>query len=79
MEKHHADMLGSIKTKEEFLDFMHKYMAAEEDASLKYYLEAVAAWTDGMENYYNNTGKKVPENINWDFIATLFYVGSIYE
>lgn len=46
---------------------------------IKYYLESVASWTEDMEGYYSNTGKEIPENINWDFIATLFYVGSIYE
>ena len=26
-----------------------------------------------------NTGMKVPENPDWQFIATLFHIGRIYE
>ena len=78
MDKH-IEMLGSIRTKEEFLQFMQLYTDATQDASVKQYLEALTAWAADMEGYYLNAQKPVPENINWDFIATLLYAVSIYE
>ena len=78
MQKH-IEMLGKIKSKEDFIKFIEIYTSAISDLSVKDYLESVASWTEDMEGYYSNTGKEIPENINWDFIATLFYVGSIYE
>lgn len=78
MDKH-IKMLGEIKNKEGFIRFMELYTPTIEDSSIRDYLEAVTSWTEDMDGYYNNAGKKLPQNINWDFIATLFYVGSIYE
>ena len=77
--KEYIEMLGKIKNKEDFIKFIEKYASDITDLPVKYYLESVASWTEDMEGYYSNTGKEIPENINWDFIATLFYVGSIYE
>lgn len=34
---------------------------------------------EDMDGYYSNIGKGVPTDINWNFIATLLYAGSIYE
>ena len=78
MDKH-TKMLGKIKSKDDFIRFMELYISTVEDSSVKYYLESVTAWTEDMDGYYMNTGKEIPENIDWDFIATLFYAGSIYE
>ena len=50
-----------------------------ENISIQEYLESVSSWVEDMEGYYKNTNQEIPNNINWDFIATLFYVGNIYE
>ena len=78
MDKH-IDMLGSIKSKEEFLEFMKHFTESVDDVSLHDYLESLTAWVEDSDGYYYNSGKEIPENINWDFIATLLYAGSIYE
>lgn len=78
MDKH-IKMLGKIKCKEDFIRFMELYIPTIKDSSIEDYLEAVTSWAEDMDGYYKNTGKEIPQNINWDFIATLFYVGSIYE
>ncbi|MBR6580542.1 MAG: hypothetical protein IKK66_04520 [Ruminococcus sp.] len=75
----HIKMLGNIKCKEDFTKFMQLFISTVEDSSINYYLEAVAAWAEDMDGYYKNSGEQMPENINWDFIATLLYAGSIYE
>ena len=78
MDKH-IDMLGRIKSREDFIEFMKLFVSAEKDRSVSCYLEALAAWAADMDGYYRNAGKEMPANINWDFIATLLYAGSIYE
>ena len=73
------EMLGKIKNRENFIEFMHCYISDTEDTSVRCYLESLTAWADDMEGYYKNSGIEMPEGINWDFIATLLYAGSIYE
>lgn len=74
-----AEMLGKIDSKEDFIKFMEIYASTVNDPSVREYLGSVSSWAEDMEGYYHNTGKEIPQNINWDFIAALFYVGSIYE
>ena len=78
MDKH-IDMLGKIKSREDFLEFMDSFKSSIDDETLKDYMDSLAAWTESMDGYYHNTGKDMPKDINWDFIATSLYAGSIYE
>ena len=39
----------------------------------------ISSWVEDMEGYYVNMGLEMPSDINWQFIANLFYVGKIYE
>lgn len=73
------EMLGNIRSKEEFIEFMQLFAATAPDVSVRDYLEALTAWVEDMDGYYKNSGKEKPADINWDFIATLLYAGSIYE
>ncbi|WP_303820879.1 hypothetical protein [Ruminococcus flavefaciens] len=78
MDKH-IEMLGKIKSREDFINFMHLFIQTAPDSSVRSYLDALTAWAEDMDGYYNNFRKEVPKDINWDFIATLLYSGSIYE
>ncbi|MBD5142151.1 MAG: hypothetical protein HDT22_00830 [Ruminococcus sp.] len=75
----YVKLLGNIKNKKDFLQFMELFGKNIENISIQEYLESVSSWVEDMEGYYKNTNQEIPNNINWDFIATLFYVGSIYE
>lgn len=75
----HIEMLGNIRSKEKFLEFMRLFAPTAPDASVREYLETLTAWAEDMDGYYKNSGKEKPADINWDFIATLLYAGSIYE
>lgn len=77
--KEHIKMLGKIKNKNDFLKFMEFYIPTIKELSIIDYLESISSWAKDMEGYYRNTDKEIPHDINWDFIATLLYVGSIYE
>ena len=76
----------SIKTREDFIEFMNllakDYQLNKEtweNIDVKSYLESVESWVEDMDGYYDNMGLNMPEDIDWNFIATLFYVGKIYE
>lgn len=78
MDKH-IKMLGSINSKEDFLEFMDHFIPTVHSSPVSDYLTALTAWAEDMEGYYKNAGKQVPAEINWDIIAAMLYAGSIYE
>lgn len=72
--------IENIKSKEDFLKFMNtNVITNENDTHLNEYLESVVSWIEDMDGFYNNMSLNKPDNIDWSFIATLFYVGRIYE
>lgn len=72
--------IENTKSKEQFLSFMNTYVVSNEnDTHLNEYLESIVSWVEDMDGFYKNLDLAQPENINWCFIATLFYVGIIYE
>ena len=74
------NLVRRIKNREDFLEFMNKYVISDvDDIQLKAYVESVESWVEDMDGFYGNLGLKKPENVDWSFIATLFYVGKIYE
>ena len=80
------EKIEQVTTKDEFLEFLimlskdFKLNVDEwENKSINYYLEAIESWIEDMEGYYMNSGLPVPNNIDWNFLATIFYVGKIYE
>ena len=72
-------MLDKINSKKDFLEFMNLYLQTVTDTTVKEYLESVTAWVEDMDGYYKNMNIEEPQNINWNFIATMIYVGGIYE
>lgn len=78
--------INNIKSKEElidFLDFLSKDRRKKKDEwennTIEDYLASISSWIEDMEGYYEYINKPIPNNQNWSFIATLFYVGKIYE
>lgn len=72
--------IKGIKSREDFVEFMNNYVISNSnDANLNDYLESVVSWVEDMDGFYNNLKLQKPEAIDWSFIATLFYVGKIYE
>ena len=66
----HIKMLGNIKCKEDFLDFMQLFISTVEDSSINYYLEAVAAWAEDMDGYYKNSGEQILTGISLQLCFT---------
>ena len=70
----------NIKNKDDFLGFMREYLINETNAiDINDYFESIISWVEDMDGFFSNTGRKPPDIINWSFIATLLYVGKIYE
>ena len=80
------EKIEQVTTKDEFLEFLNiltkdfKLNVDEwENKSINNYLEAIESWIEAMVGYYDNSNLPVPNNIDWNFLATIFYVGKIYE
>lgn len=80
------DRINNVKSKEElidFLDFLSKDRTKNKEEwqnnTIEDYLAAIGSWIEDMEGYYENMNLPIPDNENWSFIATLLYVGKIYE
>lgn len=50
-----------------------------ENITLPQFLEALAAWTDGMDGYFRNQGMAEPEQPSWWLIAQMLTAATIYE
>ncbi len=78
--------INNITSKEELIDFLEflskdRYTKKDEwnNNTIEDYLAAISSWIEDMEGYYKNSNQPIPNSENWSFIATLFYVGKIYE
>lgn len=50
-----------------------------ENRSLEDFLASWAAWLDDMPGWYQNQGKAVPEQPDWQLIAHMVMAARIYE
>ena len=80
------EILRNIASKEDFIYFMEKLKEDNqrnekewENKEIYLYLDSISSWVEDMDGYYLNMKINMPTNIDWQFIATLFYVGKIYE
>ncbi len=78
--------ISDIQNKDDFICFLQEMSKDRKtnptewaNPELPDYLDAISEWTKHMEQVYKNTHQEIPDNINWQFIATLFHVGRIYE
>lgn len=83
---HLHESINAIQTKDEFIEFLNLMIKDNEinseeweNKSITEYLEGMASWVEDMDGYYNNMNLQMPRDIDWKFIATLLYVGKIYE
>ncbi|MEV5172152.1 hypothetical protein AB0L10_13930 [Streptomyces flaveolus] len=50
-----------------------------ENADLPSFLEALAAWIDGADGWYSNTGRELPPSGDWTFFARALQAATMYE
>ena len=79
-------MVENVRSKEDFINFIQELsndfksnIKSWENRSVDNYLEAIADWVEGMDNYYINMNKPVPQNIHWKVLADIFMAAKMYE
>ncbi|POX48018.1 hypothetical protein C3489_28295 [Streptomyces sp. Ru71] len=50
-----------------------------ENAGLPSFLEALAAWIDDADGWYQNTGRELPPDGDWTFFARALQAATVYE
>ena len=80
------ELIDNINSKQDFISFINILLNDNKDNSdewenkdIQSYLESISSWVEDMEGYFENMKLDIPTDIDWKFIATLFYVGKIYE
>jgi hypothetical protein len=80
------EIARAVKSKEDFIRFVEALIKDLNDnpddwenKTLETYLDALASWTESMENYYINTGQPVPKRINWKVFADILMAATMYE
>jgi hypothetical protein len=81
-----GESINKIENKDDFIKFIELLADDKsnnfldwENVDIASYLNSIKSWVEDMEGYYRNMNLDIPNNIDWKFIATLFYVGKIYE
>ncbi len=81
-----TELLDKVNTREDLIEFLHQLENDNrnneeqwENVTIQDYLESISGWIEDMDGAYFNMNLDVPHNINWNFIALLFYMGKIYE
>lgn len=78
--------LKKVGSREEFTAFLgllakdyRTHPQEWENGSVESLLEGIQSWVEDMDGYYENMNVPMPKEIDWHFIATLFYAGKLYE
>ena len=73
-------------SRKEFVDFVralaeHCRQRPEEweNRDLPSYLEAMAAWVEDMDGYYQNRGEAAPEQPTWKTLEQILQAARVYE
>ncbi|MGE8036290.1 DUF7660 family protein [Lysinibacillus sp. NPDC093692] len=80
------DIIENVSNKQQFLNFVNLLSAdflknrdEWENKSIDEFLLGIEGWVESMEGFFENSGLETPENINWNFLSMVLYVGKIYE
>ena len=81
-----AEHNNSVRSREDFVAFVKALSkdlrdnpASWENGNLERYLEALGAWVEGMDGYYLNQGKPVPQQPDWKVAADMLLAAKMYE
>jgi hypothetical protein len=50
-----------------------------ENDQLGLFLDAMAAWVEDIEGYYENRGQTLPEGVHWKIFAQILLAAKYYE
>lgn len=82
----YKQLLENIESREDFIFFLHSLAKDSQDnieswnnRDISSYLSGISSWAEDMDGYFRNMKMDIPSSVDWKFIATLLYVGKIYE
>lgn len=85
----HGDLneaVRQLQSREDFLGFLrllhadlHKNPGQWANPDLPSFLEAMTAWGEDMEGYYQNRGEVVPEQPQWQLFGQMLLAARVYE
>lgn len=81
-----TEAVQQIQSREDFAAFvrllLHNREVKPEDwgnRDLPTFLEALAAWVEDMDGYYQNLGQPMPEQPSWMLLGQMFLAAKVYE
>jgi len=80
------EQIESIETKRDlvkFIDILEKDFKTNSDSwenvTLETYLQALGAWINDMDGYFNNINEPAPDAPTWKLIGIMLLAASRYE
>ena len=81
-----SEYAAGVQSRSTFVEFVRKLREDHdsnpsewENLSLPDFLDALANWTEDMDGFYANTGRRFPTDVNWQFLVDLLMAARIYE
>lgn len=81
-----GDSLELIESREDLSHFVQNLLKnlkedpeSWENSSLDRFLEAMSAWVEDMEGYYQNRGESVPRQPDWKTFGQILLAAKCYE
>jgi len=81
-----AEAVRNVQTRDDFVRFLTKLQADLRDnrdqwanADLASFLEAMAAWVQDSEGFYQNTGQRAADLPPWRLFADILMASRMYE
>ena len=82
----YTQLIESIESKEDFILFLCSLAKDSQDdleswsnRDISSYLSGISSWVEDMDGYFRNMKMEMPTAVDWKLIATMLYVGKIYE
>jgi hypothetical protein len=77
---------GAVNSRHDFVEFLRglgrdfrDHADAWENGDLSSFLDAMAAWIEDMDGYYEAHGEPVPTQPTWKVLAQVFAAARVYE
>lgn len=74
--RNHHDLAEFIR---QFLGDLEQNPQGWENATLPHFLEAMSAFVDSIDGYFENRGEPMPEQPGWQTFADILAAARIYE
>jgi hypothetical protein len=81
-----SESVEDVQSRHEFVAFvrallrdLQQHPDTWENADLERFIEALAAWVEDMDGYYQNLGRPVPEQPSWKLLSEILLAARIYE